>query len=65
MPGSSPALHRVPAISPPIGEELRRLPHTPSSSASRPELAAEGRSVLIAEETAMSMERPYGGQASK
>jgi excinuclease UvrABC ATPase subunit len=28
-----------------------------------PELAAEGRSVLIAEGTAMSMERPYGGQA--
>lgn len=28
-----------------------------------PELAAEERSVLIAEETALSMERPYGGQA--
>ena len=27
---------QVPAISPPIGEELRHLPHTPSSSASRP-----------------------------
>ena len=30
------ASSHVPAISPPIGEELRHLPHTPSSSASRP-----------------------------
>src|SRR6202035_3254035 len=30
------ASSQVPAISPPIGEELRHLPHTPSSSASRP-----------------------------
>ena len=28
------ASSQVPAVSPPIGEELRRLPHTPSTSAS-------------------------------
>ena len=36
QPAGRLASSQVPAVSPPIGEELRRLPHTPSSSAPRP-----------------------------
>jgi hypothetical protein len=57
------ASSQVPAISPRIAKSFGTCLIRQAVRRRGPKLAAEGRSVLIEEETAMSVERPYGGQA--